>query len=595
MYLDCLKDVISDNLILEIDLNDINSWDLNSGLTVSSIVKWKDSVNNKDLLLDYGLTAFDNGGTNNMLDQLQLTSKYDYLKLQPVRYNTVTNPSNIEYTGSTILSSNTNYEITPITTGSTGNYFNLDGGFLQGFFKLHEFNYMVLPDRYGNGITIETIINIDDDSSGIFYYMGTRAEDKYNPSFTGETNVKTKNDKPLTSIKSEVEYMKAFRNFEDKTKTKYTEYYPTDSLKNNVICFEITEDKRLGYKYIDENGFVVYNASHYKIPYTGFTSISVVFKPYGEIKSKICDEKRLGKIYFYVNGRVKWTVDRFPEFYFREINNDSDKQIGVPYNIGWGGGSFGLKHSWHYDYQDYIVYRNNDLMYINNNFIITNNPITTNNNVIDGLELSENNNFKDENNNFISVIGVTYTGSTETNYLINFTNPITVLPNRPYIFKAEIYDQDLFEISSNNKISIITYNINNEQINVLEEIIYKYPYNSNGGWYEIKSINNIINTNNYGEQIKIGLLIESSNPLNLGGKLFIKNIDYNAPDILVKDINKNNLIIEENFTNSFKGGIQKLRIYDNALTSEEVLHNSLIDNKQNPNIIVNKGGRLIKR
>ena len=54
------------------------------------------------------------------------------------------------------------------------------------------------------------------------------------------------------------------------------------------------------------------------------------------------------------------------------------------------------------------------------------------------------------------------------------------------------------------------------------------------------------------------------------------------------------LIIENNFNNSFIGGIQKLRLYDNCLKSNEILHNAIIESKNNDNIIVDKGGRIIR-
>jgi hypothetical protein len=40
---------------------------------------------------------------------------------------------------------------------------------------------------------------------------------------------------------------------------------------------------------------------------------------------------------------------KFPEqFWYKSLNTEKEKQIGVPYNLVWGGGSFGLKNSYHY-------------------------------------------------------------------------------------------------------------------------------------------------------------------------------------------------------------------------------------------------------
>ena len=93
--------------------------------------------------------------------------------------------------------------------------------------------------------------------------------------------------------------------------------------------------------------------------------------------------------------------------------------------------------------------------------------------------------------------------------------------------------------------------------------------------------------------IHLGLLIETNGVFNTGGTLYINGFTYTAADILVKDPNKSNLTIEQNFNSAFIGGIQKLRIYDRAFTAPEVLHNALMEAKTKPNMFVSKGGRII--
>ena len=81
-----------------------------------------------------------------------------------------------------------------------GNYMYLRGGFLQGYYKLDGVDYQVLPNRYQKGWTISTWLNKDDsgvtgtilndtypDNKGFFYYIGTRAENKFWNIFTGNT------------------------------------------------------------------------------------------------------------------------------------------------------------------------------------------------------------------------------------------------------------------------------------------------------------------------------------------------------------------------------------------------------------------------
>ena len=48
----------------------------------------------------------------------------------------------------------------------------LNGGYLQGFFKLNGYNYTLFPERCNNGITIETLVYLYTGSSWHFLYDG---------------------------------------------------------------------------------------------------------------------------------------------------------------------------------------------------------------------------------------------------------------------------------------------------------------------------------------------------------------------------------------------------------------------------------------
>ena len=52
--------------------------------------------------------------------------------------------------------------------------------------------------------------------------------------------------------------------------------------------------------------------------------------------------KRKMKIYIYVNGYLKFVSKELPEFNFRELKGQKEKQEGVPFNISVGGGTQGL-------------------------------------------------------------------------------------------------------------------------------------------------------------------------------------------------------------------------------------------------------------
>jgi hypothetical protein len=54
---------------------------------------------------------------------------------------------------------------------------------------------------------------------------------------------------------------------------------------------------------------------------------------------------RLGSLKIYVNGKLFYVVNGFEEIIPRGLNTEKEKQIGVPFNLSWGGGTQGLRES----------------------------------------------------------------------------------------------------------------------------------------------------------------------------------------------------------------------------------------------------------
>lgn len=54
---------------------------------------------------------------------------------------------------------------------------------------------------------------------------------------------------------------------------------------------------------------------------------------------------RKGRLKIYVNGRLIYTIEDFEEIIPRALNTDKEKQVGVPFNISWGGGTQGLREN----------------------------------------------------------------------------------------------------------------------------------------------------------------------------------------------------------------------------------------------------------
>lgn len=175
-----------------------------SGETLNSIRTWNDAIAEDILLDDAGLTFVDNGhiwfdkyaisteeAMNKFLSSVSISSNEKNLKLRAVSGITQT----------------LNY---PILISNDG-FAELKGGFFQGFFKLFGFNYEVLPTAIEDEWNLEFVIrpqNYDSkektlnslypENKGIFFYIGTRAENKF-AQFYGNTysdyTIDTDNDK----------------------------------------------------------------------------------------------------------------------------------------------------------------------------------------------------------------------------------------------------------------------------------------------------------------------------------------------------------------------------------------------------------------
>ena len=58
-------------------------------------------------------------------------------------------------------------------------------------------------------------------------------------------------------------------------------------------------------------------------------------------------EYRLGTLTFYINGRRFHTVKDFEEIIPRQLNTNKETQVGVAYNMSWGGGALGLRENFY--------------------------------------------------------------------------------------------------------------------------------------------------------------------------------------------------------------------------------------------------------
>ena len=176
---------------------DFSTLDIVSG-SLYSTRTWSGATTDDIVLKDIGLTGVDNGFIYYDKDRI---SNIEFLKIY----------LESEYE---LKSGDTRFFMTPVT-GNTklyqypmylvdsdeGRYIACKGGFYQGFFKLEGFDYEVLPTTMTEDIVLHfeirprsdyeilsgTVNTIHPENNGTFFFIGTRAENKFWPYYkTGE-------------------------------------------------------------------------------------------------------------------------------------------------------------------------------------------------------------------------------------------------------------------------------------------------------------------------------------------------------------------------------------------------------------------------
>ena len=170
---------------------DFSTWDIASGILYSTVT-WPNAVNDGVDMEDIGMTGVDNGFikfnkytiSNKEFLDIFFNSKY-HIESGDTRFFMT------PVTGNTQL-----YKYPMYLVNDNGEkYISFKGGFYQGFTKLEGFDYQILPTNYNKEylfhfelrprsdyqIESGTVNETHMDNSGIFFFMGTRAENKFWP------------------------------------------------------------------------------------------------------------------------------------------------------------------------------------------------------------------------------------------------------------------------------------------------------------------------------------------------------------------------------------------------------------------------------
>jgi len=331
------------SLIFDFDVSNSKSYDSNAGFTLTSLTFWDSYILSDLTLTGYGQTMYDFGLTTSYTESKTYTIKDRNLIFNRIGYNdAIGNPT---------------YPQITLATGSEGNSFVLSGGYLTSFFKIPDKEYQLATYRNALGFTIDAWLYLDQNTfdkitsftEGFFLYLGTKAENKFNLNYSASTDAYTNS--------SSIKYDPLF--------TYDTNNYLND-IAYNALGFKLNNDKTISLRYLITSGLTSEIITDKSIPTTGWTNISFTFRYCDKIiincdnsnNSLIdCVPPREGSLKIFVNGKLFFEKDCVEEFlWLKELNTDADRQIGLPYTINWGGGSFGLKHSFFPSVTSYTAY-----------------------------------------------------------------------------------------------------------------------------------------------------------------------------------------------------------------------------------------------
>ena len=395
-------DVVSGDVVATFDFDTVSG--------MCSEIQWDCAVSFSGDICDIGLTGYDNRFVPNFSGETFNPSGNTSFCIYPVSGDIYC------------------YDMNFIpATSEDPQYIQYCGGFHQGFYKLHDYDYQVLPNIYYKGWTKEfwlrkedcpsgdvveitgesvyyvphpsgqaevheiwsmnyvsggtcisgiTLNDIYPNNKGIFYFWGTRAENKFclfSPlsGLTTCTGVPLAPEAEIIPFEPESPFLYYNRRQACEPQPNPTIEYPDccDELINNAMAFRITDEGAIGVRILTTTGECMMVDDSIKFVGTPVIDefyskegiieddkwhhVTYRFDPYDKSE---CLTYRIGAgtLYVYVDGFLKLKVESFPEFIPYELDEDKDKQLAVPFNISIGGGTQGLLESYPEDLGDFF-------------------------------------------------------------------------------------------------------------------------------------------------------------------------------------------------------------------------------------------------
>lgn len=181
-----------DCFVVWYDFNNSNIFISGNTNEIYSLVSWDKSVNSGYTLNTIGLTGIDNGFIPYVKDNGDQANENLVSLLTGSTLNILSGDSRLILTAVSGSTGDFSYGSSILSGATIGRYLQLNGGFYQGFYKLDGYSYQVLPTRVNQSWSSEfwlkpentissgnTLNDLYPENKGFFFYMGTRAENKF--------------------------------------------------------------------------------------------------------------------------------------------------------------------------------------------------------------------------------------------------------------------------------------------------------------------------------------------------------------------------------------------------------------------------------
>jgi hypothetical protein len=222
-----------------------------------------------------------------------------------------------------------------------------------------------LTDSKGYSINENGIYEIETDNKFITFnqtntgYTINTWKDDYKIILTGKTNSPNINYFPYLNQTS-TGYTK--NNINELVEQHTYAYDVFKEIENNALGLKINEDGSISYRYLSTNCEVITETSKPGlVPLDKWVNIHLKIVKKGGTNDTDCDKyfkPQTMQLYVYVDGKLKLVSQELPELNLRPLNDNPERQEGVPYNISIGGGSQGLCERVlldYYDRTDYVL------------------------------------------------------------------------------------------------------------------------------------------------------------------------------------------------------------------------------------------------